>query len=195
MGVTDTNRREFLRQATAGGRGVGRHGIVRGAGATLFHVVGGGSYYQSLPGYQRAVALAGPPPAAPETVPADPSLTKLRELRSQRVFVGPHNAADVQRGFAPARRDVLRHPASHHGGRESRERPAAMGQGTRSVASGPGMGIRVRCRRPDCGDREHATVGGRESFSGMNSPYGTYFRRKRLPTPLPFVIGTTWPGA
>ncbi len=40
---------------------------VRGAGATLFHVVGGGNYYQSLPGYQRAVALAGPPPAAPET--------------------------------------------------------------------------------------------------------------------------------
>ena len=26
---------------------------VRGAGATLFHVVGGGNYYQSLPGYQR----------------------------------------------------------------------------------------------------------------------------------------------
>jgi hypothetical protein len=73
---------------------------VRGAGATLFHVVGGGNYYQSLPGYQRAVALAGPPPAAPEAVPADASLKKLQELRSQRVFVGPHNAADVQRGFA-----------------------------------------------------------------------------------------------
>jgi hypothetical protein len=73
---------------------------VRGAGATLFHVVGGGNYYQSLPGYRRAVALAGPPPPAPETVSADASLRKLRELRSQRVFVGPHNAADVQRGFA-----------------------------------------------------------------------------------------------
>ena len=73
---------------------------VRSAGATLFHVVGGGNYYQSLPGYRRAVALAGPPPPAPETVPADASLKKLQELRSQRVFVGPHNAADVQRGFA-----------------------------------------------------------------------------------------------
>ncbi len=73
---------------------------VRGAGATLFHVVGGGHYYQSLPGYQRAVALAGTPPPAPETVPADASLRKLHELRSQRVFVGPHNAADVERGFA-----------------------------------------------------------------------------------------------
>ena len=46
----------------------------RDAGATLFHVVGGGNYYQSLPGYQRAVALAGPLPPAPETVPADASL-------------------------------------------------------------------------------------------------------------------------
>ncbi len=73
---------------------------VRGAGATLFHVVGGGNYYQSLPGHQRAVALAGPPPAAPEIVPVDASLSRLRELRGQRVFVGPHNAADVQRGFA-----------------------------------------------------------------------------------------------
>ena len=73
---------------------------VRGSGATLMHVVGGGDYYQSLPGYQRAVALAGPPPPAPETVPVDASLKKLQELRNQRVFVGPHNAADVQRGFA-----------------------------------------------------------------------------------------------
>ena len=50
-----------------------------------------------LPG---AATLAGPPPPAPETVPADASLKKLQELRNQRVFVGPHNAADVQRGFA-----------------------------------------------------------------------------------------------
>ena len=70
------------------------------AGATLFHVVGGGNYYQSLPGYERAVALAGPPPPGPEMVPADASWKKLQELRNQRVFVGPHNAADVQRGFA-----------------------------------------------------------------------------------------------
>lgn len=73
---------------------------VRGAGVTLFHVVGGGDYYRSLPGYQRAVALAGPSPPAPETVPADASLRKLQELRRQRVFVGPHNSADVERGFA-----------------------------------------------------------------------------------------------
>jgi len=73
---------------------------VRSAGATLFHVVGGGNYYQTLPGYRRAVELAGPPPPAPEIVPADASLEKLHALRRERVFVGPHNAADVQRGFA-----------------------------------------------------------------------------------------------
>jgi hypothetical protein len=73
---------------------------VRSAGGTLFHVVGGGNYYQELAGYQRAVALAGPAPPPLDTVPADDSLRKLQELRSQRVFVGPHNAADVQRGFA-----------------------------------------------------------------------------------------------
>ncbi|MHB8952349.1 MAG: hypothetical protein ACYC4U_05170 [Pirellulaceae bacterium] len=73
---------------------------VRSAHATLFHVVGGGAYYQTLPGYQRAVGLAGPPPPAPVTVPADASLKKLQELRHARVFVGPHNADDVQRGFA-----------------------------------------------------------------------------------------------
>ena len=72
----------------------------RNAGATLFHVVGGGNYYQALPGYRRAVALAGPPPVPPEAVPADASLRKLQELRNQHVFVGPHNAADVERGFA-----------------------------------------------------------------------------------------------
>jgi hypothetical protein len=73
---------------------------VRSRGATLFHVVGGGNYYQSLPGYKRAVEIAGPPPAAPESVVSDPSLQKLQALRNQRVFVGPQNEADVQRGFA-----------------------------------------------------------------------------------------------
>jgi hypothetical protein len=73
---------------------------VRGAGATLLHVVGGGNYYQSLPGYRRAVELAGPPPPALETVPGDASLANLHEFRARHVFVGAHNAADVQRGFA-----------------------------------------------------------------------------------------------
>lgn len=73
---------------------------LRSSGATLLHVVGGGNYYQTLPGYQRTRELAGPPPASAETIPSDPCLQKLHELRAQRVFVGPHNAADVDRGFA-----------------------------------------------------------------------------------------------
>lgn len=73
---------------------------VRQAGGTLFHVVGGGNYYQETAGYQRAVALAGPAPPPLDTVPADDSLRNLQALRNEKVFVGPHNAADVQRGFA-----------------------------------------------------------------------------------------------
>jgi len=73
---------------------------VRAARATLFHVVGGGKYYQTLSGYQRAVSLAGPAAPGPEAVEADASLQKLHALRSQRVFVGPHNEADVERGCA-----------------------------------------------------------------------------------------------
>lgn len=73
---------------------------VRRSPLSLFHVVGGGSYYQALPGYRRAVALAGPPPASPEPIEADPVLEKLRRFRAERVFVGKHNEEDVRRGFA-----------------------------------------------------------------------------------------------
>ena len=72
---------------------------VRASGIKLFHVVGGGDYYHSYPGYQRALALAGPAPAAPR-IAADPTLEALTRFRSQHVFVGDHNRADVDRGFA-----------------------------------------------------------------------------------------------
>ena len=72
---------------------------VRASGMTLFHVVGGGDYYRDYPGYQRAAALAGPSPAT-ACVAADPSLTELRRFRACNVFVGEHNRADVDRGFA-----------------------------------------------------------------------------------------------
>jgi hypothetical protein len=75
-------------------------GAVRGARVNLFHVVGGGKYYQNLPGYRRAVQLAGPPPPGPPSLPSDPSLDRLRAFRSEHVFVGKHNEADVNRGFA-----------------------------------------------------------------------------------------------
>jgi hypothetical protein len=71
----------------------------RGAGLPVFHVVGGGDYYRKYSGYRRTVELAGPPPPAPEGIEADDSLKALREVRRQHVFVGPHNEADVKRGF------------------------------------------------------------------------------------------------
>ncbi|QDV39103.1 hypothetical protein ElP_70670 (plasmid) [Tautonia plasticadhaerens] len=75
-------------------------GAVRREGFRLFHVVGGGDYYRSLPGYRRAVELAGPSPAPPEQIVADETLRRLREFRSGSVYVGPHNEEDVRRGFA-----------------------------------------------------------------------------------------------
>ena len=72
---------------------------VRRSGLPVFHVVGGGNYYQHLPGYQRALSLAGPPPSLPEQIQTDPALECLRQFRSERVFVGRHNAEDVRRGF------------------------------------------------------------------------------------------------
>jgi hypothetical protein len=75
-------------------------GAVREHGFRLFHVAGGGSYYKQLPGYLKAVELAGPPPRAVEQIEADESLRRLRSFRAERVFVGGHNQEDVNRGFA-----------------------------------------------------------------------------------------------
>jgi hypothetical protein len=90
-------------------------GAVRAAKVNLFHVVGGGKYYQDLPGYRRAVQLAGPAPAAPETIATDPTLDALRRFRSERVFVGKHNQADVSRGFARLDFDPHARPVGDEG--------------------------------------------------------------------------------
>jgi len=71
---------------------------VRASGLPLFHVVGTG-YYSDLPGYKRAVELAGPDPDPPEQVEGDSLRDKLAEFKRDRSFVGAHNAADVARGF------------------------------------------------------------------------------------------------
>lgn len=72
---------------------------VRASPLPLFHVVGGGDYYKKCPGYRRAKELAGPEPAAPEMIFSDPVRDSLMAFRSDNVFVGKHNRADVERGF------------------------------------------------------------------------------------------------
>lgn len=74
-------------------------GGVREAGMKVFHVVGGGNYYQHLPGYWRTCALAGESPPPPERIEPDAHLVKLQQFRAENVFVGKHNEADVHRAF------------------------------------------------------------------------------------------------
>lgn len=71
-------------------------GAVRRSPVKLFHVVGGGNYYQDLPGYRHAVELAGPPAAPPEQVEVDPVLERLRAFKSE---IQAHNLEDTRRGF------------------------------------------------------------------------------------------------
>lgn len=73
---------------------------VRASPLPVFHVVGGGDYYRSLPGYARAVRLAGTAPAAPAQAERDPVLEKLEQFRADHVFVGARNRPDVAAGFA-----------------------------------------------------------------------------------------------
>lgn len=72
---------------------------VRESGLKLFHVVSEGNYYNHLPGYKRAVELAGPEPPVPERVKSDPVLDRLKVFRGDNVFVGRHNEPDVKNGF------------------------------------------------------------------------------------------------
>ncbi len=62
-------------------------------------MAGGGSYYRHLPQYRATLELASPDPPPPDGVPPDPIYDRLRAFRSEHVFVGTHNEADVRRGF------------------------------------------------------------------------------------------------
>ncbi len=71
---------------------------VRASGLPLFHVVGGGEYFKSYSGYQRARDLAGPEPPPLEKVVADPAHEALRRFRHDNVHPGADNAPDIERG-------------------------------------------------------------------------------------------------
>jgi hypothetical protein len=99
---------------------------VRNAGVNLFHVVGGGDYYKAHPGYQRAVELAGPPPAPLEYIAGDSSLQALQQFRARNVFVGEHNEADVKRGFEHVDFPVEARPLPTEGVAENAEQLFAL---------------------------------------------------------------------
>jgi nicotinamidase-related amidase len=72
----------------------------RGSGMTVYHVVGGGTYYQQYPGYKRAVDLAGPTPSIKQfDPPDDPLHDQIKAFRAQHIHHGEHNKADIRAGF------------------------------------------------------------------------------------------------
>ena len=73
---------------------------VRASALPLFHVVGGGEYYKDLPGYRRAVALAGPEPPKRPQVDSDPVRDALAAHKRAHGYPATHNLDDIDRGFA-----------------------------------------------------------------------------------------------
>lgn len=65
----------------------------------LFHVVGGGDYYTQLPGYQKAVALAGEAEPDPEKCVSDPLRDALSEFKQKEGYPTARNIPDINRGF------------------------------------------------------------------------------------------------
>jgi nicotinamidase-related amidase len=70
---------------------------VRASPLPLFHVVSG-NYYKGLPGYQRAVALAGPEPPPLPRIDKDPVWEQLQRFREHNVCPGSHNIVDCGEG-------------------------------------------------------------------------------------------------
>lgn len=73
---------------------------VRASGFPLFHVVGGGDYYKHLPGYQRAVALAGPAPPTLPQAESDPIRDQVAAYKTAHGYPTTRNLEDIDRGFA-----------------------------------------------------------------------------------------------
>lgn len=73
---------------------------VRASPLRLYHVASSASYCAQLPGYGRAVRLAGAKPPAFPAPPDDPVAEELRRFRGASVFPGTHNGPDIEKGFA-----------------------------------------------------------------------------------------------
>jgi nicotinamidase-related amidase len=77
---------------------------VRRAGMRVYHIVPGGMDVHHLPGYQRALQLAGPKPTRQRIKFDDPVMASLQQFRRDHVLPGQNNlpAADtgpIQLGF------------------------------------------------------------------------------------------------
>jgi hypothetical protein len=72
---------------------------VRASTLPLFHVVGGGDYYKALPGYKRAVELAGPSPEPLPKVESDSIRDRAAEFKRVNGYPTERNEPDIQRGF------------------------------------------------------------------------------------------------
>lgn len=71
---------------------------VRASPLRLFHVASDAAYCRHLPGYKRAVRLAGRSRKPPEQIRADPVWKELQRFRTDHIY-GKHNRADIERGF------------------------------------------------------------------------------------------------
>jgi len=67
---------------------------------SVLHVVSDSNYYKHLPGYKRAVELAGVPALPFPQADRDPTYDALQKLRLEDGCIGAHNRKDVERGFA-----------------------------------------------------------------------------------------------
>lgn len=72
---------------------------VRAAGLPVVHVTSGDHYVRELPGYRAARELVRESPPSRTTIELDPQARKLQQLREREGGNGPHNRADIQRGF------------------------------------------------------------------------------------------------
>lgn len=99
---------------------------VRASPLQVYHVVGGGKdYYTHLPGYRRAVELAGAA-SAPTEVAKDPIHEDLQRLRARNAFPGAHNAADIAAGFERLDFAPQARPGAHEGIAANGEQLAAL---------------------------------------------------------------------
>jgi len=99
---------------------------VRAASLPVFHVVGGRDYYSHLPGYRRAVQLAGSRTGPPRRVAPDPAYLQLQQQRAAQGSPGAHNAADIAAGFAQLDFAPAARPAGDEGIAENGDQLAAL---------------------------------------------------------------------